>query len=193
MTQEIEIEFKNLLTEEEYLNLYNDLSFDSVELIEQTNYYFETDDFKLRQLGAALRIRRKKDSWTLTLKQPHPDGLLETHDVLNQEDVNQWMINRPVSAPYVQRQLRELGISLDELSYMGSLMTRRKERNYKNTTVVLDHSFYFEKSDYELELEAGSKETGLKVFRELLKEYHIPERKTDNKIKRFYNAKPQSD
>ncbi|MCP3026669.1 CYTH domain-containing protein [Halobacillus sp. A5] len=193
MAQEIEIEFKNLLTEEEYVKLYNDLSFESLELIEQTNYYFETHDFKLKQLGAALRIRRKKDSWTLTLKQPHPEGLLETHDTLTQEDVNQWMINRPISAPYVDQQLRELGVPLQELGYMGSLMTRRKEREYKNTTLVLDHSFYFERSDYELELEAASKETGQQVFRELLKSYHIPERKTDNKIKRFYNAKPQSD
>ncbi|GGF15346.1 CYTH domain-containing protein [Halobacillus andaensis] len=193
MSQEIEIEFKNLLTEEEYVKLYEDLSFESVELIEQTNYYFETEDFKLKQVGAALRIRRKKDTWTLTLKQPHSEGLLETHDVLTQDDVNQWMISRPTSAEHVEKQLRELGVSIDELKYMGSLMTRRKEQEYKNTTVVLDHSFYFEKSDYELELEARSKETGLNVFRELLANYHIPERKTDNKIKRFFNAKPQSD
>ncbi|MCP3031970.1 CYTH domain-containing protein [Halobacillus sp. A1] len=193
MTQEIEIEFKNILTEEEFVKLYEHLSFDSEELIEQTNYYFETEDFKLRQLGSALRIRRKKDQWTLTLKQPHEEGLLETHDNLTEDEVNQWMLNRPRSTTYVQNQLQEAGIDIAELQYMGSLMTRRKEKEYKGTTVVLDQSFYFEQNDYELELEAAEYESGKKVFEELLAEQHIPKRKTDNKIKRFFNAKPQSD
>ncbi|MFC7062808.1 CYTH domain-containing protein [Halobacillus seohaensis] len=193
MSQEIEIEFKNLLTEEEYLKLYQDLSFESVELIEQTNYYFETEDFQLRQHGAALRIRRKGDQWTLTLKQPHSEGLLETHDVLAEDDVNQWMINRPTQTDSVENQLRELGVSLGDLRFMGSLITRRKEKSYKRTTVVLDHSFYFEKIDYELELEAPTVESGKRVFHELLEEYNIPQRDTDNKIKRFFDAKSQSD
>ncbi|MFC7321226.1 CYTH domain-containing protein [Halobacillus campisalis] len=193
MTQEIEIEFKNILTEEEFVKLYEHLSFDSEELIEQTNYYFETEDFKLRQQGSALRIRRKKDQWTLTLKQPHEEGLLETHDNLTEDEVNQWMLNRPTSTTYVQNQLQEAGIDIAELRYMGSLMTRRKEKDYKGTTVVLDQSFYFERNDYELELEAADYESGKKVFEELLTAQHIPKRKTDNKIKRFFNAKPQSD
>ncbi|WP_173916933.1 CYTH domain-containing protein [Halobacillus sp. Marseille-Q1614] len=189
MAQEIEIEFKNLLAEEEFNTLYQQLKFESVALIEQTNYYFETDDFRLREQGAALRIRRKKETWTLTLKQPHSEGLLETHDSLTEEEVNQWIIGRPTQAEHVGPQLEELGISYEDLNYMGSLTTRRKEQPYKNTTVVLDHSFYYGKDDYELELEADSRETGEKVFQELLDRYHIPRRKTDNKIKRFFQAK----
>lgn len=52
MSQEIEIEFKNLLTEAEYNRIYQFLPFESVELMEQTNYYFETGDGQLR--GRAL-------------------------------------------------------------------------------------------------------------------------------------------
>ncbi|UOQ92846.1 CYTH domain-containing protein [Halobacillus shinanisalinarum] len=193
MAQEIEIEFKNLLSEDEYQKLYTYLSFETVEPIEQTNYYFETEDLKLRSKGAALRIRQKNDTWTATLKEPHPDGLLETHDQLPKETADLWMNNQFSDAPHVEKQLNKLGISPSDLLYIGSLTTHRKERQYKDTLVVLDHSFYYDESDYELELEASSKQQGEKIFAELLTTYQIAKRQTENKIKRFYQAKLKSE
>jgi uncharacterized protein YjbK len=193
MTQEIEIEFKNLLTLEEYQQVYQFLPFESVELIEQTNYYFESSDFKLREQGAALRIRKKNDQWVLTLKQPHEEGLLETHDSLTEEEANLWIQNKMLEKPHTKKQLHELGISVDELNYLGSLTTRRKEMAYKDTTVVLDHSLYYDQEDFELEVEAPSKQQGETVFEEILASCDIPKRRTDNKIKRFYKAKVQSE
>ncbi|MYL18467.1 CYTH domain-containing protein [Halobacillus litoralis] len=193
MTQEIEIEFKNLLTEDEYSRVYHFLPFKSVELIEQTNYYFETEDLKLKQHGAALRIRKKSDQWTLTLKQPHPEGLLETHDILSEQEANLWIQNKLVEKSRVFRQLRDLGIDPEQLHYLGSLTTRRKELEYNGALVVLDHSLYYDQEDYELEVEAGSRESGKSVIQEILQSCNIPERETDNKIKRFYKAKLKSE
>lgn len=193
MAQEIEIEFKNLLTEKEYHQVYHYLPFKTVELMEQTNYYFETEDLKLKQKGAALRIRYKNGKCTLTLKEPHKEGLLETHDSLTEEEANLWIQNKMMVKPHVSKQLQGLGISIESLHYMGSLTTRRKEMEYKGTTVVLDHSLYYDQEDYELEVEANSKEDGKKAIQEILKACNIPERETDNKIKRFYNAKLQSE
>lgn len=189
MAQEIEIEFKNLLTKDEYEKVYHFLPFKSVELKEQTNYYFETEDLKLKQQGSALRIRQKNAQWTLTLKQPHTEGLLETHDSLTEEEANLWIQNKMTEKPHVSKQLNDLGISFEDLYYLGSLTTRRKEHDYKGTTVVLDHSLYYDKEDYELEVEAGSKEAGKKVMEEILRTCNIPNRETDNKIKRFYDRK----
>ncbi|MYL50140.1 CYTH domain-containing protein [Halobacillus litoralis] len=189
MAQEIEIEFKNLLTEDEYEKVYHFLPFKSVELMEQTNYYFETEDLNLKQQGAALRIRQKSGQWTLTLKQPHAEGLLETHDSLTEEEANLWIQNKMTEKPHVSRQLDDLGISFKDLHYLGSLTTRRKELAYKEATVVLDHSLYYDKEDYELEVEASSKKTGKKVIDEILHACNIPNRETDNKIKRFYDRK----
>ncbi|ARI78015.1 CYTH domain-containing protein [Halobacillus mangrovi] len=193
MSQEIEIEFKNLLTLEEYEQVYQYLPFKSVELIEQTNYYFESDDFKLREQGAALRIRKKNDQWMLTLKQPHEEGLLETHDSLTEEEANLWIQNKMVEKPHTKKQLRELDISVDELTYLGSLTTRRKELEFKETTVVIDHSLYYDEEDFELEVEAPSKQQGEEVFEEILSACDIPKRETDNKIRRFYKAKLKSE
>ncbi|GEN52881.1 CYTH domain-containing protein [Halobacillus faecis] len=189
MAQEIEIEFKNLLTEDEYEKVYHFLPFKSVELMEQTNYYFETEDLNLKQQGAALRIRQKNGQWTLTLKQPHAEGLLETHDSLTEEEANLWIQDKMTEKPHVSKQLDGLGISLEDLHYLGSLTTRRKELEYKGAIVVLDHSLYYDKEDYELEVEASSKETGKNVIDEILHSCNIPARETDNKIKRFYDRK----
>ncbi|WP_347835513.1 CYTH domain-containing protein [Gracilibacillus sp. JCM 18860] len=54
MSQEIEIEFKNLLTSQEYRKL--DPLFHSVTPIVQINHYFETPDFALKRHGAALEF-----------------------------------------------------------------------------------------------------------------------------------------
>ncbi|WP_226576979.1 CYTH domain-containing protein [Halobacillus litoralis] len=193
MTQEIEIEFKNLLTKDEYEQVYHFLPFKSVELIEQTNYYFETEDQKLKQQGSALRIRKKNDQWTLTLKQPHEKGLLETHDSLTEEEANLWIQDKMTEKPAVFKQLHELGIHIDDLHYLGSLTTRRKEVEHEGATVVLDHSLYYDQEDYELEVEAKSHTDGKRVIKQILTACNIPERKTDNKIKRFYKAKLQSE
>ncbi|MCA1011349.1 CYTH domain-containing protein [Halobacillus halophilus] len=193
MSQEIEIEYKNLLTKDEYDRVHQLYPFESVEFMEQTNYYFESDDLKLRSLGAALRIRKKNDQWTLTLKQPHPEGLLETHDSLSEHEADLWIQNRMVEKPNVGKQLDELGVSLDDLKFLGSLTTRRKEIEYKDTLLVLDHSLYYDQEDFELELEAKSKEQGKNVFSQILNQCNIPERETDNKIKRFYKARQESE
>ncbi|MEH7347045.1 CYTH domain-containing protein, partial [Bacillus sp. JJ1532] len=54
---------------------------------------------------------------------------------------------------------------------------------------VLDHSYYLNKEDFEIEYEVSNREKGLEVFSELLLNLDIPIRKTDNKIMRFYKEK----
>lgn len=56
MTQEIEIEFKNIVTEEEFNTLCKSFSIEV--FTKQVNHYFETPDFSLKA-GSALRIRHK--------------------------------------------------------------------------------------------------------------------------------------
>ncbi|SDJ44967.1 CYTH domain-containing protein [Salimicrobium halophilum] len=193
MSQEIEIEFKNLLTEKEYMRMLEGLPFEKESFTEQTNYYFETEDMQLKENGAALRIRHKGDSWTMTLKEPHPEGLLETHDTIDERQADQWIQNRGAKQPNITKQLEAMGIDSADLRFLGSLATRRREIDYKNTTVTLDYSRYFQVQDYELEIEANSKAQGETVFEELLDRFSIPKRETKNKIRRFYEARMQSD
>ncbi|QHE51471.1 CYTH domain-containing protein [Pontibacillus sp. HMF3514] len=192
MSQEIEIEFKNLLTETEYEQLTEELPFNTDNRFTQTNYYFETEEFDLKERGCALRIRKKKDSWTATLKEPHVDGLLETHDTLTEEEVRAWMNDAPSPAPNIELRLQNMGLSFSDVQFKGALITERMEVPYQNTLLVLDRSHYNQQTDYELELEAKEKEHGEHVFNEILEQYSIPKRETPNKIQRFFSTVSKS-
>ena len=89
MTQEIEIEFKNIVTKEEFDTLCKSFSIEA--FTKQVNHYFETPDFSLKEAGSALRIRHKGETYTLTLKQPAEIGLLETHQVVTEDEAKMMM------------------------------------------------------------------------------------------------------
>lgn len=187
MTQEIEIEFKNLITVEEYRRLLHAYSFPQ-EGKKQINYYFETPDQDLKKHGCALRIREKSDTYTLTLKEPHPNGLLETHDKIEAETCQKWIHGRITPQPFTSKQLDRLGIQPENLKYMGNLETIRREISFKGTLLVLDISTYNHHMDYEFELEASNESLGSQLFESILTEQKIPKRNTPNKIKRFYKT-----
>ncbi|EUJ26736.1 hypothetical protein PCORN_14524 [Listeria cornellensis FSL F6-0969] len=68
MSQELEIEFKNMLTASEYDLLMNEFRLEEADFFTQTNYYFDTADFQLKERLAALRIRKRELHYELTLK-----------------------------------------------------------------------------------------------------------------------------
>ncbi|HLR65828.1 CYTH domain-containing protein [Virgibacillus alimentarius] len=187
MTQEIEIEYKNLLTKQEFNNLLDHLPFPA-DAQKQTNYYFETKDFSLKENGCALRIREKEDTYHLTLKEPHPNGLLETHDILTKQEAMNWIKGKNRVIKNAAKSLKQLQISPESLIYYGSLITERRELKYREVLLVLDYSIFNGKSDYELELEAPNEEIGLKTFERLLTQFQIPNRTTPNKIQRFFSS-----
>ncbi|WP_042349476.1 CYTH domain-containing protein [Bacillus massiliigorillae] len=190
MNQEIEIEFKNLLTKEEFIKLTNLFSIKDTEFITQENHYFDTADFSLKANGAALRIRHKNGKYVLTLKQPAEQGLLETHESLSSEEAQDILKTNQIKKGAISHiLLTQFGISAEDLKHFGTLATSRAETNYMEGTLVLDHSNYLNKEDYELEYEVTDYSIGQENFMNLLKELNIPTRQTDNKIKRFYNAK----
>jgi uncharacterized protein YjbK len=55
----------------------------------------------------------------------------------------------------------------------------------------LDHSIYLSEDDYELEYEVKNYQEGERIFLELLNQFKIPKRKTENKILRFYNRRQE--
>ncbi|MEI3597523.1 MULTISPECIES: CYTH domain-containing protein [unclassified Oceanobacillus] len=185
MAQEIEIEFKNLLTKAEFDTLLETFPFPK-EPFKQTNHYFETEDLRLKKQRSALRIREKNGEFTLTLKEPFGDGLLETHDKLTQKEAASWLNGKPVAKANIGKRLEQLGIEFRDLKYFGDLTTERREYENKDTLYVLDYSMYNNQDDYEFELEAKNRAEGEKVFKWVLETNHIPLRQTPNKIERFF-------
>lgn len=81
-----------------------------------------------------------------------------------------------------------MNIETDELHYVGSLTTIRREYQENGLIIVLDYSQYNHVEDYELEIESQSKEAGLKALTNILETYHITQKDTPNKIARFFSS-----
>lgn len=89
MTQQIEIEFKNMLTKSQYEQLIETFSIKHEQIIRQANHYFDTKESHLKQLHSALRIRVTEDSIELTLKEKASKHQhLETTDYLTREEAD---------------------------------------------------------------------------------------------------------
>ncbi|MGG7618559.1 CYTH domain-containing protein [Bacillus coreaensis] len=189
MSQHIEIEFKNMLTKEEYLHLITEFSINETMIDTQFNHYFDTEKFQLKELGSALRIREKEGRFELTLKQPLVVGLLETNQELSKDEAFAMLKGAALPSGIVREQLEKNNFPINKLQYFGSLTTKRCELQYKGGLLVLDHSLYLLKEDYEIEYEVEDPVEGELTFKQLLQTFKIPIRVTENKIKRFYNQK----
>lgn len=188
--QEIEIEFKNLLTKHQYEQIRQDWIPNS-QPKKQTNYYFETDEFYLKKHLMALRVREKGSKYVATLKQPSHEGLLETHDSLTAEEAKSWFNNHVNLKENIKSQLSHLNIDESHIKFMGSLTTFRLEKKVDGVVLVLDYSVYNGQEDYELEVEAPSYSQGEAFFHDILSQYTIKQAKAENKIQRFFNTMPK--
>ncbi|WP_088066555.1 CYTH domain-containing protein [Gottfriedia luciferensis] len=190
MAKEIEIEFKNLLTKEEFDKLKTSFQINDSQFRSQTNFYFETPDFTIKKFGGALRIRQKSQtSFTLTLKIKQSIGHLEINQKISEAEAKNMLATSILPEGEVKEYIIENHLNLDDLSLIGELTTNRVEFPYENGLLVLDHSTYLNHEDYELEYEVSDEIVGKQKFITLLENHHIPQRETLNKIKRFFNVK----
>lgn len=192
MEQELELELKNIVTQDEFQKLIQYFSLQKNDFIKQVNHYFDTENFELKALGSALRIREKNNTFTLTLKQPYKDGLLESNEKITQEHAEKIIKNEATLSGDIAQILIQNGVKPEHLKYLGSLSTYRAEVNYDNGTLVFDHSIYLGKEDFELEYEVKELITGSLSFQNLLDQLNIPRRDTINKIVRFFLEKQKS-
>jgi uncharacterized protein YjbK len=189
MSQNIEIEFKNILTKREYEGFLEYFKIGKNQIFSQENHYFDTPDYGLKSKESALRIRKKGEIYEMTLKQPAAVGLLETNQIIGEEEAYKAIQQGRLPSGIIQRLIEDYEISFSTIEYFGTLITERVELEYMKGLLVLDHSIYLGKEDYELEYEVENYQAGEKIFLELLNQFKIPTRKTENKIRRLYNRK----
>lgn len=183
-----EIEFKQLLSQTEYQQIY-DTYFKGIIPFSQTNYYIDTPDFQLKAHKSALRIRVKADYNEMTLKVPAEVGLMEYNfetSIVPQLDK---VITPDSIPPDIIEQLKQMDITLDELTILGALTTNRVESKVSDNLLVLDHSSYLDQEDYELEYEVSDYDQGLQNFKSLLEQFNIQHQTPDNKVQRFFSRK----
>lgn len=188
MTKELEIEFKNMLTKEEYTRLLKNYSDFHDGPITQHNHYFDTADFQLKQQLSALRIRHKNNRFECTLKIPAPVGHYEITDQLTKEQAHRMLESQSFEAAEVAEALLKLDVLPAKLKSIGTLTTHRVEVDYLQGLLVLDHSEYNGQEDFELEYEVSDATTGQENFLNFLQQQDIQECPADKKIARFMKS-----
>ncbi|WP_050182749.1 CYTH domain-containing protein [Domibacillus robiginosus] len=186
MNEEIEIEFKCVVTKAQFDDLV--AAFNPEPFRHQSNHYFDTIDFLLKEAGSALRIREKGGRAEMTLKEPAETGLLESTVSLSQDEVKDALSGSLPHNKVINRAAERAGSA--RFVHFGTLSTTRAEMTYKDGLLVFDHSTYLGQEDYEIEYEAKDA-SGEDVFHQLLTKYGIDYKPAENKIRRFYHALTQ--
>ena len=189
MSQEIEIEFKNMLSKSKYDELLTTFDIKKDAIIRQENHYFDTADFQLKALASGLRIRILPNKIELTLKERAADNQhIETTDLITAEEARKMLYENQLPTGYVKERLKELKININKLTLFGSLTTDRVEIDYEGGLLVFDHSFYLQHDDYEVEYETKDELVGETIFRQFLLKFNIPIFQAPKKIARFAAA-----
>ena len=169
----IEIEAKVLLSQSDYVKVVNALKL-SGNVVTQTNYYLDSADRVLKTYGMILRIREVKNQFTLTLKAPMAEGLLEKNQVLSAEDAKALIHENLFPEGDIKDFLGILHIPVEELKILAQLTTEREECSYKDTIVDVSKSTYSGYVDYELECDSDSALKSQETLRSLCEENGIP-------------------
>ncbi len=175
MKSNIEIEAKVLLTEEEYDTLVEYLHLERYKRIKQINHYIDTPDRKLKNNDFALRVR-ELDDFTLTLKTPLSEGLLEKNQSLTWREYDDLEDKNVFPNGDIKDFLENCGFKVSELKVLASLTTYRIEYEYKSSLLSLDENSYGEHNeikDFELEVETTSMEKAMEITKQLLEEAGI--------------------
>lgn len=192
MSQELEIEFKNLLTAEEYYRLLTHFHIEQEQIVRQENHYFDTPEQHLKKAKSGLRIRILPSHIECTLKERSTENAyLETTDRLSDDAAAEMIQGTGFHAPGVKERLLSIGVQPEQLQLFGTLATNRAVLEYEGGLLFLDHSFYLQCEDYEVEYEANDEQTGIDIFRRFLEDHRIEKRVAKKKIARFAEALAQ--
>jgi uncharacterized protein YjbK len=184
MQKSVEVEFKTLLSKEEYERLMDQFKGNRMDL--QTNHYFDTSRFSLKALDASLRVRGR-ESLELTLKRKKGYIIQEFNLPINKEIFEEIKTTGVLPEGELKNELSNL-IGEQKINNFLSLSTLRMFFAYNNGVLFIDKSQYLGITDYELEYEAKSYHAGKKEFVQIINELGIQYRKSEKKVRRAYNA-----
>lgn len=164
MNENLEIEYKVLLTKEQFEQLAS--QYQDVHFIRQINTYYDTKDLQIRKHYGSMRIREKAGHFIFTLKKHTDDGLLEFEKEVPCNDVSAFDDSE------IKQLFMDMGIH-DPIVRLTSLTTDRAIIFNGYAEICLDHNFYNGKEDYEIEYEYKKDHDGKKMFQEILDIIHV--------------------
>lgn len=184
--EQIEIEFKILVTEKIYQQIKKDYQKAVCQTYIQTNFYLMHPQLEKRHY--MLRIREKNNSYELTLKRPHHVGHKEMNIDIDEKIKNMIFHHQKVDNTIFDI-LKEQNIDYRELDCSHFLKTTRTDILFNEGTLSLDKNEYNGIIDYEIEFEVHDPEIGKKKFLDIIQPYHLQYTKNcESKIKRMSSS-----
>ena len=164
MNKNIELEYKVLVTKEQFEALYK--HFNEPSFRTQVNVYYDTLDMAIRKTRGSMRIRDLYDCHIFTFKMGSQLGLLEFEkdvptnslESLEDEEIQNLLARYHFSGPFKQ---------------LTKLKTQRAIVNTGNAELCFDISEYNGKTDYEIEYEYIKDHDGLHDFQAILDYIHV--------------------
>lgn len=184
MLPSLEVEFKTLLTKEEYNRLMERFQGNPIDV--QTNHYLDTERFSLKATDTSLRVR-ERDTYELTFKRKKGYTMHDIREPLVKGQLEEIRETGLLPEGKVSDEVSTI-IGDQKLINFMSLSTERMYFQYSNGIVFIDKSTYLNETDYELEYEARNYHDGRKEFIALLSDFKIKYKKSEKKVKRAYNA-----
>lgn len=156
----IENEFKIMLDRERYEKLLS--LYEWQEVIDQTNYYYDTKELALSALHITCRVREIAGKYYLQMKFP---GASE----FSREELEKPLDSLPdeIDADEPFRPHPHGHAMLPKVKRLGSLKTMRSVYRFNGGEIDLDKSEYFGKIDYELEIEFTDEDAARTVLAEI--------------------------
>lgn len=174
MSTNIEIEVKVLLSKSEFNQVKQVMQAASFPEVTQTNHYIDTPKEKLRAYGMALRVREIKDEYTLTLKCPLAEGLLEKNQILTKKEFIRLREHQQFPEGDLTNFLISVGIDVKKLQILAALTTKRISIPYEDSLFAMDENHFLGEVDYELEMEGTSVGNAENQLRAVCEKAHVP-------------------
>lgn len=167
---EMEYEARAMINESQYetlMSFYCKENLPYKDLI-NTNIYFDTVEKYLTHHHMVLRIRNiKGDKDELTLKIKGEKGDLEITHTLSELEKKEMLEKAIVPSSKISDELISRGVNLSQIKQVASLKTNRREIYFKDFIFVIDKNIFNNKIDFNIEVEAKSKEEAKKHLNEL--------------------------
>lgn len=192
MSINIECEERVMLNEEQYNCVVSDLFINNPyhNFLKIKNVYFDTNNRDLLTNHIVLRVRTTNNmNVELTMKIKGDEGDTEVTDMLNRFQHDAIINKHILPTGQVVNKLHELQISTASLSPVAEMNTKRLEIKKDDYLIVVDCNTYSDIMDFDLEIEAPSKDRALEAIKLFCEKYQIEYRNDyKSKSRRAINA-----
>ena len=165
-----------MLTKEQYEKLSEIYDFKT---IVQVNHYYDTDDLQMSARHITVRVRELDGKFFLQMKLPANAEFSRVELEKELDGVPEILAGFVLTAVF--------DVDCPELKHIGTLKTTRSIWKFDGGEIDLDRSEYFDKTDYELEIEFTDEQAARAVLSEIREKIGISESSEvcTGKVRRF--------